>query len=287
MNRKKTGIVAECVCDLPKNTLKNYEIDILYFLIETESGIFTDTDEITAENIISYMETGGGKSKSSPPPVEQYVQKFEKNLEQYDEVVMVTISSKISQSFATANHAVQLLGEKGKRVRVFDSGHLSSGLGFMVMKAAETANIGFSADEIVTELELYKERVCTSFITRNADYLYRNDLVPKAMKIICSKFNIHPVLTMKNGNMVLKTVLFGNYETACKYYVRTLLKNVHDIDKRCAFITHVGCGVKLQRLIQSEVEKYYNFNKINLQTASATISGNCGPGTFGVLFVRN
>lgn len=288
MGKKKVGILAECVCDLPKSTLRNYGVDILYFLIETESGVFTDTDEITAENIISHMETGGKKSKSSPPSPDVYRKAFEKNLKRYDDVILVAISSQISHSCDNARQAVELMEDAdAKRVHIFDSQHLSTGLGFLVMRAAELANLGYEADKILSELDSLKDRVSTSFLAKNADYLYRNGLVPSYVKNICSALNIHPVLAMKKGKLSLKTVIIGSYDYACKYYVKRTLKGKINIDGKCAFITHAGCSIKTLQTISAEVEKYCHFENLNVTSASATISSNCGPGTFGVLFVRS
>lgn len=286
MDKKKVGILAECVCDLPKSTLRNCGVDILYFLVETENGVFTDTDEITAENVISHMEMGGKKTKSAPPPPEVYRKAFEKNLKRYDEVIFVAISSHISHSCENAEKAVKLMGDEGKRVHIFDSEHLSTGLGFFVLRAAELANQGCTSYQILSELKTLKTQVSTSFLAKNADYLYRNGLVPVYVKTICSALNIHPVLAMKNGDIRLKTVIFGNYDSACKYYVRLTLKGKKNIDRKCAFVTHAGCTVKMLRTITAEVEKYCRFDELKVTDASATISSNCGPGTFGVLFVR-
>lgn len=286
LKKKKVGILAECVCDLPKSTLRNWDVDILYFLVETESGVFTDTDEITAENVISHMETGGKKTKSAPPPPDVYMKAFEKNLKRYDDVILVAISSRISHSCENAEKAAGLMGDDGKRVHIFDSGHLSTGLGFLVLRAAELANQGCEAEEILSELEAMKKRVYTSFLAKNAEYLYRNGLVSSFVNKICSALSIHPVLAMKNGDLRLETIILGNYDAACRYYVKRTLKGKNNIDKRCAFITHVGCSVKMLRAITAETEKYCRFNELQVTNASATISSNCGPGTFGILFVR-
>lgn len=286
-DKRKIGIIAECVCDLPKATIQNYDIDVLYFLIETETGIFTDTDEITAENILSYMESGGKKTKSSPPSPDVYKKAFEKKLKKCEEIILVTISSCISPSFENAKKAAALVENGFDKIHVIDSGHLSSGLGFLVMHAAEMAEKGYSADKIIPELSELKNRISTTFMTRNADYLYRNQLVPKIMKTLCSAFNLHPVLKMKNGRITLKSFIFGNYNYACKKYVRRELKNNYKIDKKRAFVTHVGCSVKMLRLITMEINKNCQFETLNITSASATISSNCGPGTFGVLFITN
>ncbi|MGN0696673.1 MAG: DegV family protein [Oscillospiraceae bacterium] len=285
LEKKKVGILTECVCDLPKSTLRNWGVDILYFLVETESGVFTDTDEITAENVISHMEEGG-KTKSAPPPPEVYRKAFEKNLNRYDEVIHVAISSKISHSCETAEKAVRLMGENGKRVHIFDSEHLSTGMGFLVMRAAELANQGCSAEQILSELSELKTRVFTSFLAQNADYLHRNGLVSDTVKKLCTALKIHPVLAMKNGDLRLKSIIIGSYESACRYYVKQTLKGGKNIDKKSAFITHASCSVKMLRQITEEVNNNCKFDELTVTDASATISSNCGPGTFGVLFVR-
>ncbi len=285
VNKKKVGIISECVCDLPKSTLNVCGTDILYFLVETENGVFTDTDEITAENVFTHMEAGG-KTKSSPPPPEVYCKIFEKNLERFDEVILVAISSHISHSCEYAEKALKLMGENSKNVHIFDSEHLSTGLGFFVLKACELANKGCDSKEILSELEKMKPLVSTSFLAPNADYLYRNGLVSAAVKNACTALNIHPVLAMKNGYLRPKAIIFGNYEAACRFYIKGELKGKKDIDLNRAFITHAGCTVKMQRDITEEVKKYCDFRKLELTDASATISSNCGPGTFGVLFIR-
>lgn len=284
-NKKKVGIIAECVCDLPKSTLDSCNADILYFLVETENGVFTDTDEITSENVFSHMEAGG-KTKSAPPPPEVYQKIFEKNLQRYGEVILVAISSRISHSCDNAHKALELMNENRERVHIFDSEHLSTGLGFFVLRAAELANNGCDSEKILSELEKMKPLVSTSFLAKNADYLYKNGLVSSFVKNVCSTLHIHPVLAMKNGYLRPKSIILGNYEAACRHYVRCELKGKKNIDNNRAFITHAGCNVKMQREITEEVKKYCEFRNLKVTDASATISSNCGPGTFGILFIR-
>ncbi len=287
MSEQKVGIVAECVCDLPKSYLTEHNIDIVYFLIETDSGVFTDTDEITAENILGYMQSGGKKSKSSAPEPEVYRKVFEKNLKKYDEIILVAISSGVSRSCENAEKAVSEMGEIGSRVHIFDSEHLSTGLGHMVMKAAETAESGLSAKEILSELAELRDRVSTSFITENVDFLYRSGKVSDKIKKICSAFNIHPVLAMKNGELTLKSVGIGKYEKACARYIRRELKNSDKIDKKRAFLTYAGCSVKTLERVRYEINEKCRFERLIQTKASATVSSNCGPNSFGVLFIKN
>ena len=78
------------------------QTQLLVERIETENGVFTDSDEITAENVIYYHETGGKKTKSFAPPADVCFRAFEKNLTRYDDVILVAISSGISNSCSNA-----------------------------------------------------------------------------------------------------------------------------------------------------------------------------------------
>ncbi|MGN1423136.1 MAG: DegV family protein [Oscillospiraceae bacterium] len=282
----KIGISTDCVCDLPEDYLTRNDVGILYFYIATSTGRFRDGFEITSGNILEYLENGGAKSETMPPEPEEYRDFFLEQLEKCDELIHIAISSGASLSCRNANAALELLGEKRGKVRVIDSGHLSTGMGHIVIRAAEMRSEGYSADEIAAAAERLKKRVSTSFITMNADYLYRNGRVSKAVKNICGIFMLHPVLVLKNGKITLKNIRIGNYDKAVMRYIKSELRRSGKIDKRRLFITHAGCSIRQINAVKERAAKLCEFNEVTVTKASATVSCNCGAGTVGVLFVR-
>ncbi|MCI5751345.1 MAG: DegV family protein [Oscillospiraceae bacterium] len=282
---KKIGITTDCVCDLPEAFYRLHDIGIVYFYITTDTGRFRDGFEIASENVIEYLENGGHKAETNAPAPEEYMGFFENALKKYDEIVHISITSKVSNSCPNAAAAVEKMGENGKRVHVVDSYHLSTGMGHMVIKAVELRDAGKSAAEIAEELYSMRERVSTSFITMDADYLYRNGKTSRFVSRLCTSFNLHPVLMLKDGRMTLKTIKVGRYDKAMLRYVRGELRINRRIDKTRLFITYAGCSVKLVNEIRAETERLCRFDEVIVTKASATVSGNCGPGTLGVLFV--
>lgn len=283
---KNIGITTDCVCDLPDDYLKTHDINVIYFYIITETGRFRDGFEITSGNVLEYLENGGTKAETNAPAPEEYRDFFLKQLKTYDEVIHISISEKLSLSYHNANEALKLMGESGGKVRIIDSEHLSTGIGHMVVRAVEMRNSGCSSDEIVAESERLKPLISTSFITMNADYLYRNGRVSKNVRRLCDSFALHPVLGMKRGRIVLKGIMVGNYENSVMRYINGELRNNAKINKHRLFITHAGCTVKLINAAKSRAEKLCRFDEILVTRASATISCNCGMGTVGFLFLR-
>lgn len=286
MTKPKICITTDCACDLPEEVLKSYGVDLMYFYIETESGRFRDVEEITSRNIFEYLDNGGETTVSKAPPTEEFMDFFNQKLRTCDEIIHIAISSQISMCVRNSTNAAARLGAASKRIHVFDSGHLSTGIGLLVIKAAQMAQEGRSVEEILEELEAMKGKVSTTFMAGNADYLYRNHHVSKFVKEICSLFNVRPVLEMKDGNIKLKNIRMGDYEKCALRYIRKELKNPQAIEKDMLFITHAGCSVSDLRMIRREVDKLVAFDSVMVSKASATISGNSGPRTFGVLYVK-
>lgn len=285
ISMKKIGITTDCVCDLPDEYLKLHNIGIVYFYITTASGRFKDGFEITSENVIEYLDGGGERALTNAPAPEEYKEFFEKQLKTFGEVIHISISSHISDSCPNALSAIKLMGEQGKRVHIVDSEHLSTGIGHMVIRAVELCEDGKSADDIVSEMQDLKDRISTSFIARNADYLYRNGRVSRTVRNICSALSLHPVLTMKKGKMGVKALQIGNYDKSVKRYIKSELRRSKNIEKKRLFITHAGCTVKTLNEVRALADKLYGFDEILVTKASATISSNCGAGTVGVLYI--
>lgn len=279
----KVWITSDCTCDLSKTLLEKYNVEVIYFYISTDRGCFRDRAEMTASNVVEYFDNGGQRISTAAPAVGEYVDFFGRVLKKYDEIIHITIGSKLSMSYENAvNAAKQFNG----RVRVFDSGHLSTGIAHMVIHAIEMARKGNLAIEITEELEKIKDKVSTTFIADNADYLYRTGRVSKNVKNICSTLRIHPVLTIKDGRIVLKSVRIGDYENAVLRYVRGELRKTKQIRKDRVFITYSTCPVRILSKIREQVNACCTFEEVWETKASATITSNCGANTVGVLFVR-
>ena len=282
---KRLGISTDCICDLPDEYLRANGVDIMHFYIHTPTGRFKDGVEITSANILEYLESGEKLLKSNIPAAEEYKVFFEKILQRYDHVIHITTSDKAGESFPHAQESLPMLGEDGKRVTLINSKQLSTGLGHLVLKAVEMRDQGKSVEEIVAVCEEMRERISSSFIVPDADYLYHMGRVSKGVRNLSKFFRLHPVLFMKDGKITVKSFQMGNYEKSVLRYVRSEFKQAERIDRRQLFITHAGSPAKIIRQIMAEAEILCPFEKVTVTIASSAISSNCGPQTVGVLFV--
>ena len=97
---------------------------------------------------------------------------------------------------------------------------------------------------------------------------------------------LHPVLVLRNSRMTVGSMEMGSFNHVIRGYVRKVLLNARNIDKRILFITYAGMDEKSLQYIQDLVRQYCPFERVYLQKASSAIASNCGPGSFGLLFMK-
>ncbi|MCM1213015.1 MAG: DegV family EDD domain-containing protein [Lachnospiraceae bacterium] len=280
--KRKVAITADCICDLPRELLDQYQIDLMYTYVHTREGRFCDISEIASDSLLAYLRTEGNYAHSSTAEPSEYEYFFANALTKAEHVIHITATVDLSGACPNATQASRSFDN----VTVVDSGHISSGHGLMVLHAAVLAEQGKSVEEICAALEKFKSRVFSNFLVPSTETLARNGKVSGAVNKLCTALNLHPVLAMSRNRLKLWKIEAGNLRQVNRRYVKKLFHHPKQIDNRILFLTYAGCTVRQIDEILAEVEHYIKFEKVILQKASATVSSNCGIGTFGLIFVR-
>lgn len=280
--KRKIAITADCICDLPKDLLEHFHIRLMYCYVHTREGRFCDLFELSSDSLLTYLQKDGNHSHSSTADPSEYEYFFAETLKEAEHVIHITATADLSGAYPNATQAAKTFDN----VTVIDSAHISSGHGLMVLCAARLAEEGYGVDEICEALDEYRERVFSNFLVPSTATLYRNGKVSGAVHRLCTMLNLHPVLSMSRNKLKLWCIESGNMHRAVRQYVKKLFEHSRQIDTSVLFVTYAGCSVKQIDEIVGIVEKYIHFDQVILQKASATVSSNCGVGTFGLMFVR-
>ncbi|MGN0341221.1 MAG: DegV family protein [Roseburia sp.] len=283
MNKKiPLLITADSVCDLPEELTRQYGIAINPYFVRTENGRFVDGAEIDLNDLLFYIESEDHIVKSEPPDEHEYEVFFEEHLADAEQILHITMAKKTSDGYYHALKAA----EKSSNVTVFDSGQLSSGMGLIVIRAAQMAQEGASLTQILDALSVTKNLVSSGFILKETEFLHRSGRLSKSVKNVCDRMLVHPMLAMKDDRIAAKRVLIGQWTDVICKYISYVLKRTWTIDKEVLFITHVNLDEETLEFIKNEVEKRCHFKNIYFQKASPVIACNCGQGTWGLLFFR-
>ncbi|MCR5746502.1 MAG: DegV family EDD domain-containing protein [Lachnospiraceae bacterium] len=284
-NKKANVLISTpTASDIPQELLEGSGISLISPEIETENGCFRDGIDMDTAALLSYMEDRGKKARIKPIKTVDYESFFADRLQYANNIVHVTVSGKITDTgYYNACEAVRTFDN----VSIVDSGHISTGLGIMALEAGRMASEGYSTEEIIRRIGVLRRLVRSSFIVDGLDYLVRskqikNHIIAKLTKA----FMIRPVLELKKGKMIVTGINIGSREHSWKRYISKIMRNIHRIDRRRLFITHVGLSQKELDWIKAEVNKRAEFDEIYVTQASASITVNVGPGTFGLIYMK-
>lgn len=278
-------IVTDSTCDLSQELIEEYRITVLPLYVSLGDKSYQDGQNITSEQIFSYVKESGNLPKTAAVSVADYMDCFTKMREEEPdaEIVCITISSKISSCF---QNAVQAANEF-THIYAVDSLNLSTGLGQVVVTAAEFAEQGMRGVEIKKELETSViPNVDASFIIDRLDYLYKGGRCSAVSALGANLFKLKPCIAVQNGEMKLVKKYRGNFENCVEQYVRDRLQSRDNVLMHRIFITHAKASRKSVQIAEENIRVRCKFEHIDETNAGCTICCHCGPNTLGVLFLR-
>jgi len=274
-------VTADSTCDLSPELLRKFDVDIAPLSVIIDGNVYHDGVDVTPRDIFRAAEAGKSVRTAAVNTYE-YKEFFRKQLESYDQVVHVCISSEFSTCYSDAVEA-----SKGMdHVYVVDSRNLSTGSGLLVLEGAEMAAQGMEGKEIAEALRARTPLVHATFVVRTIDYLRRGGRCSGMEALGAKMLHIRPSIIVQDGKMHPGEKYRGRYEHYLKHYFRDLLENDSNIDFKRAFITHSPSEEGLVQFAIDTVKSYGLFREVFETMAGCTVCTHCGPDTRGLMVMR-
>ena len=170
-----------------------------------------------------------------------------------------------------------------------DSCNLSTGIGLLVIRAAELIAEGKSAAEVQQEIKAMTGKSHASFILDTLTFLSAGGRCSAVTALAASLLNLKPCIRVdnKDGSMGVGKKYRGKLIKVLEKYVEEELSSYGDtLDTSRIFITHSGIEPEIVDAVKSYLESLGRFAEFHETRAGGVISSHCGPGTLGVLFVE-
>ncbi len=279
----KVKIISDSTCDLSRELIEKYDIDILPLSVNLGEETRKDGIDVTPDDIYDFVERTGVLPKTSAPNISDFIDLFTKWHEQGYSIVHFNISADFSSSYHNACLAAEEVGD----VYVVDSRNLSTGQGHVVLHGAELAAQGKSAAEIKESCEELATRVEASFVVDSIDYLYKGGRCSALAAFGANLLKLKPCIEVIDGKMTPSKKFRGKIDKVIMDYVDSKLKGRDDIIRHRIFITHTKCSDEIVERVRARIlELCPEFDEIIETTAGCTVTSHCGPYTLGVLFIR-
>ena len=275
-------ISADSTCDLSPELIQRYDIGISPLYIVRDGESLVDGVDITPDEIYAHVEAGGNMCSTAAVAVYDYVEFFRKELESADAVVHFHISGDMSACYQNACIAAAEVGN----VYPVDARNLSTGIGLLVLEAAELAREGqLTAQKIQERMNQRRELLDVSFVVEQLGYLRKGGRCSSVAALGANMLSLRPCIQVKDGKMGVGKKYRGAYQKCLLQYVKERLEGRNDIDLHRIFITESG-GFTPEEVaeVEAAVRSYQPFEEVLHTRAGCTVSSHCGPRTLGILY---
>lgn len=277
-------ILVDSACDILPNYAK--ELDINIIPLKTTFGEEEFLDGVTMshnEFFEKLVETDEFPHTSQIPPFE-YQENFEKATENGDDVVCITLSSKISGCYQSACIAAEDMDGK---VVVVDSENACMGERLLVERAVQLRDAGRSAREIAEILDLEKKDIRLIALLDTLEYLKKGGRISATAAAVGSLLSIKPVIAISDGEVKVLGKARGSKNGSNLF--TELLKKEGEINFNMPYcLAYSG-------LTDSLLQKYITDNKavidgkcepdkLPITSIGCAIGAHIGPGAIGAAF---
>lgn len=199
--KMKIAVMTDSTAYLPKELIEKYHIYIIPLSVTFGEESYREGIDITTEQFYEKLRKSEELPTTSQPSIGAFVNIYETLVaENYDAVITVHLSKKISGTYEAAQSAAELV--EGLDVYAFDSGLSTLPQGLFAVEAAQLAKKDKTPEEIIAHLDERKEKIRAYFMVDDLTNLQKGGRLSGAQALVGGLLKIKPILHFVDGEIV-------------------------------------------------------------------------------------
>lgn len=265
-------VVTDSSCDLPLELIESNRITFVPMNVVIDGKSYKENIDISPQEFWKLMGEAKTLPKTSQPSPGEFTDIFNSIQSEGDTPLCVTISSKLSGTYQSAQVGAQLSGNKAV---VFDSlaGSLSHGI--QVIMASRMALQGKGMDEILHAIEEYRKNVRIIIPLLTLENIIKGGRLSKFQGSLANILNIRIILHGVEGEVKLYKKLRG--ANRFRQAIIDLIDEASREGKKLFGITHVD-NQKDAGYFADEIKKRIPDAEVIVGTMGPTIATYAGIG---------
>lgn len=276
----RVAIITDSAADLPEHVIDDLNIHVVPVRLHFGDRGYLDKVSLTPDEFYAEMRNNPIHPKTSQPAPGDFRRQFQFLGSHYDAVVSINLSARLSGTLQAAETASQRAD--GAAVEVIDSYNVSVGQGLLVAYAAECAQAGYSATDIVSATLAMRGKTQTWGALRDLSYGVRGGRIPKSKQFLADTLKITPVLkTTPDGQVKAGGIFFGKEPFVEKFY-RFLLRKIDPSKTWRLSVSHCNCQREGQHLLELLRDAIPRLESAWLMDTGSALGVHAGPGSLVV-----
>ncbi len=217
-----------------------------------------------------------GKFSTSHPNFSSFLSCFEEELRLGNEVLCITISSRLSGTYSTAYMAARQT--ESKNIQMFDSQLTAGGLHILVKEARKLADEGVSLPELVNMLPAIRDKITIAFSVDDMTPLRNSGRIGFVRMSVGTILNRKPILLCKEGVVVADEIARGGMEMLKKLFQKV------DGKAKEIIINYIG-NERMAISLYNLVREAFPAAELKLQKGGPVLGIHLGLQVVGISFL--
>ncbi|WP_160118448.1 DegV family protein [Bacillus sp. V59.32b] len=200
--RQKIAWITDSTGFLDEDLKKNPDVYVVPMVVIINGKEYQDGKNIMPEELFKLMKEKKIVPTTSQPSVGTFLELYQKLARDYDRIISVHVSSRLSGTVASSIQAADMVSIP---VHVFDSLLISFPMTILLKKIMSDIENGCTVSEAFNRAESYRDGNQTYVMIGSLEQLHRSGRLSGTQYLLGSVLNVKPVVTIENGALEIKT----------------------------------------------------------------------------------
>lgn len=275
----KVKIVTDSSATMEQEKIQELGIHVIPLTVMVDNVIYIDGVTIDGPKFMDLMAQSPSLPKTSQPPIGEFVELYNELGRDGSTIISIHLAETLSGTVNTARQAAEMADAN---VIVIDSHYTDQAQAFQVQLAAQLANEGKSADEIVAEVEDLRDHHTHLYMgVANMDNMVKGGRVNRVVGMVSNFLKIRVMLDMYDSELHVISKGRGN-----KFFYRWFDKFMEDLKGQQ--VTRLGIShasaQELADYFKESLQPLEPHLHIPVLQTTPIVATHSGPGAFAILY---
>ncbi|MEG1993767.1 MAG: DegV family protein [Oscillospiraceae bacterium] len=278
-----TKILVDSGSDISAEDKEKYNIDVVPLTLVIDGKAKDDFYNFDIKEYCNILRTNETAPTTSQPSPDVFISYFKKYENEYENIIVVTMSHNGSGTYNSAVLSTQLYKDDGGKANIFivDSLATSYVITELAIKAAVLLEKGENIDKIVSQLEEDRKNYRIYYLVDDINFLIKGGRVSAVKGAVISRFQIKPIISItSDGSGCIPAKSIG-YKNGMSKLVSLFEKEKSKNSK--LHILHADCLENAQNLL-SLIKKTFQNVEYQIHEMKGVMSTHSGPGSLCIVF---
>ena len=269
-------VVVDSTSDIPEKLAKEWDITIVPAYVLFGGKSYRDRLDISEDEVYARLDHDSVFPTTSVPSPQDFADVYNKLADETDEIISIHLTSRESGVYNSALLGKGLINKKC-HIEVIDSLSVAMSYGILAIAAAKEAKTGATLEKVTEVVRESIPRMHLIMVLDTLKYVVRGGRVGKGYGLLGSVLRIKPLLTMRDGKLMLAGV--ARTRTTA---IKRLYDFVEDFPQVSEIAVSYATSNEDAEALAERIKSSHPDTPLYLTRIGPVLGTHAGPGAMGV-----